>query len=446
MTTSCVGIFLSWRMNLTENPEAIRLNEQEEVEALLGPPPGGLLRWGMGLLAGFLVLLLVLAWLVRYPDVLQAPVILITENAPLQMQALQSGRVQLLVAEGEQVEPGQRLAVLQTAAELEDVLQLENWLTQQAEVENVQGVLEEIVPKGLQLGALQPDFSAFRQKWEQVVFALNENQANRKIAVLERQQAQSQVLQQTLQTQITTLTEELTLSEEQLQRTQELFEKDAMSQIEVDVAERNFLQTRRQLEALQTQVVQNDLRQTELQLQILDLLQAEQKQLADLWQTLHTTRQTLQAALKRWKTTHLFMAPAAGTINLGDVHQSGDFVQQNQLVLTFLPQEARPTLVGKAMLPLAGAGKVEVGDSVNIQLADFPYREFGQLRGAVAHIAPIVESGAYELTIAVPQNLETTYGEKLEFKQEMQGRAEVVTEKRRLLARIVDRGKSLLNN
>ncbi len=433
-------------MELTQKPEDIRLNEQEEVEALLGPPPGGLLRWGMGMLAGFFVLLLVLAWLVRYPDVLQAPVILTTEDTPLRMKALQSGSVQLLVVDGEEVEVGQRLAVLQTAAQLEDVLQLENWLANQAGVNDVRGVLEQTVPKGLRLGEVQAEFSAFRQKWAQVVFAVSKNQIAQKIAMLEIQQYQLQALQQMLQTQVTTLKEELVLSEEQFRRTRELFEKEAMSQIEADAAERNFLQTRRQLEALQTQLAQNDLRQSELQLQMLDLRQAEQTQFADLWQTLQTTRQNLQAALDLWKMNHLFIAPVAGEVTLTEVQQSGDFVQQDQVVFTLLRQATPPTIVGKARLPVVGAGKVEVGDTVNIQLADFPYREFGQLRGEVTQIAPIVEDGAYELTIAVPQNLETTYGQVLQFKQEMQGRAEVVTEKRRLLARIVDRGKSLLKN
>jgi len=447
MTTSCVGIFnsLFWSMALPQQLDDIRLNEQQEVEALLGSPPGGLLRWGMGALAGFFVLLAVLAWFVRYPDVLRAPVILTTENAPLRMQALQNGAIQLFVQDGASVEAGQRLAVLQSSAAISAITRLENWLEEQASLENPGDILAVSLPENVQLGSLQPDFSAFRQNWERLRFALSENQVAQKITVLQQQKQQLQTLRTALRQQQTTLTEEVALSRQQFERTRELFEKEAMSQLEVDIAQRNFLQTRRQLEAIQTQLAQNDLQQSELQLQILDLRQAEQTQLAEQWQTLQTSLQNLQASIEVWKEHHLFIAPADGQILLTGVKQSGDFVQANQIVFTFLPRAAN-RIVGKANLPVAGAGKVEVGDTVNIQLADFPYREFGQLRGAVTAVAPIVEQNTYELTIEVPQDLETTYGIPLPFKQEMQGRVEVVTEKRRLLARIVDRGRSVLQN
>jgi hypothetical protein len=63
------------------------------MEYLLGNPPSWMMRYGISVLAGFFFVLLALAWFVRYPDIVEAPVVLITANPPIRVIAKSGGRV-----------------------------------------------------------------------------------------------------------------------------------------------------------------------------------------------------------------------------------------------------------------------------------------------------------------------------------------------------------------
>jgi hypothetical protein len=86
---------------------------------------------------------------------------------------------------------------------------------------------------------------------------------------------------------------------------------------------------------------------------------------------------------------------------------------------------------------------VQPGQAVHIRLDNFPWQEFGQLKGVVKSISAIPEEGNYLVEVALPQGLRTTYNRQLEFRQEMQGQAHIVVEDLRLLQRLVYQFRSL---
>jgi HlyD family secretion protein len=95
---------------------------------------------------------------------------------------------------------------------------------------------------------------------------------------------------------------------------------------------------------------------------------------------------------------------------------------------------------GKIYLPLTGAGKVKVGQKVNIKLDNYPYMEFGMIQvkvGSISMIPTLInENRVYIVGVEFPDRLKTNYGYDLIFTEEMQGVAEVITEDLSLLQRI----------
>jgi HlyD family secretion protein len=63
--------------------------------------------------------------------------------------------------------------------------------------------------------------------------------------------------------------------------------------------------------------------------------------------------------------------------------------------------------------------------------------EYGMVKGVVRSISLVPENQSYTVEVGLPNGLTTFYGEELEFSQQMQGRAEVITQDTRLLERIV---------
>jgi HlyD family secretion protein len=97
-------------------------------------------------------------------------------------------------------------------------------------------------------------------------------------------------------------------------------------------------------------------------------------------------------------------------------------------------------------VPAAGAGKIAVGQRVNIRLDNYPYMEYGLLEGVVSGISDVPEQGSYFVTIAFPEGLVTSYGQALAFNRQMTGTAEIITHDIRLFQRIMQPLRHILTS
>jgi hypothetical protein len=88
-------------------------------------------------------------------------------------------------------------------------------------------------------------------------------------------------------------------------------------------------------------------------------------------------------------------------------------------------------------LQKSGNGQVRIGQHVNLKFASYPYLEFGLVRGIVSGISLVPTGENYIAEVTLPNRMVTTFGKKLEFQHELKGTAEINTEDRRLLDRIL---------
>jgi len=92
-------------------------------------------------------------------------------------------------------------------------------------------------------------------------------------------------------------------------------------------------------------------------------------------------------------------------------------------------------LIARAELPVQGSGKVKAGQQVNIRLANYPYEQFGLLRGTVQSVSEIPNEAKYFVNIELPPSLITSQKKVIPFKQQLSGTTEIITEDLRLLER-----------
>ncbi|WP_289307795.1 HlyD family efflux transporter periplasmic adaptor subunit, partial [uncultured Phocaeicola sp.] len=113
-------------------------------------------------------------------------------------------------------------------------------------------------------------------------------------------------------------------------------------------------------------------------------------------------------------------------------------VEAGETMFVIVPHAAALP-VGKALLPMEGIGKVQIGQRVIIRLPAFPEQEFGTVEGSVESISPVPdEQGRFVLEIALPQGLTTRYGKELPLIKTMTGTASVVTKEKSLLSRLLN--------
>lgn len=147
---------------------------------------------------------------------------------------------------------------------------------------------------------------------------------------------------------------------------------------------------------------------------------------------------SLLNAILEWENSFLLVSPVEGKVAFLQPWKKNQNVEMNENMFVIIPSgTVQP--IGKALLPMDGSGKVEIGQSAIIRLSAFPEQEFGFIKGKVTSISPVPDSeNRYVLEISLPNGLKTTYGKELPPVKTMTGIATIVTKERSLLKRLLN--------
>lgn len=156
-----------------------------------------------------------------------------------------------------------------------------------------------------------------------------------------------------------------------------------------------------------------------------------------------TNYQNLLIAIHDWESNYTFKAPFDGTFEYLRFISNDDFVKQGEPVFSILPSNNQ--IIGQALMPINGAGKVKNNQKVIIKLDSYPYQEFGNLEGLVKSISLIPSQNLHLVKIEIPNGLMSNSGYKLNFSKEMTGQAEIVTENRKLISRVFEKIKHVFD-
>ena len=157
-----------------EEYEKIELRS-DDVQEILGTPPSWIVRWGSTFVVMGVILLGVVSYVVKYPDIIYAPIQLTTTMPPVPVVARSTGYLsKLIVKENDSVSVGDLLVVLQNPANYEDILKLEKQLVQFDSL--TPSVLSSFRPDmSMRLGDLQLNYSSFVQILKEFQFKKQEN-------------------------------------------------------------------------------------------------------------------------------------------------------------------------------------------------------------------------------------------------------------------------------
>ena len=175
-----------------------------------------------------------------------------------------------------------------------------------------------------------------------------------------------------------------------------------------------------------------------LEQELIGLIETHQREKNRLMENLQQARQQLSDDLDNWKSTHLVTAPVPGILTLTRYWSENQILDAGAVLATIVP-EARTEIIGRAMVNSSGIGKVKVDHTVNIKLSGFPYTEFGLLKGRVRSVSLAPEPEGYVIGIELSNGMTSSYQERLRFIQQMDGKAEIITEIQHLLQKLISR-------
>jgi len=429
---------------MPENKDIEKLElRSEEVQEILANPPSWLVRWGITLIFVFTMIVLMLSFLIKYPDFVSAKVIVTTEKPTEQIVSRYSGALEeIYIANGDTVASGQRLAVFRNTAKVEDVYRLKSILdTAQKSspellfpVESVsQFVLGDIETAYINFEKSYVDYQLLKDLDPYTTQLLGNRRSLEEIKLrLTSQMAQKRVLEQ-----------EYELEKRDYERNGRLFEKGVISQQEFESKQQEFLQMEKNLGAMAISISQmrEAIASADQLLKTTKISKQEDdtRLLANLSQSFNA----LNRALREWEHNYVLSSSIEGVVGFQEFWGENQYIGSGEVVFSILPTDTE-RLVGKLVLPSQNAGKVVQGQKVLVKLDNFPYQQFGMLIGKVEHISISPNAdGNYYIYISLPQGTKTSYNRKLPFQQELLGNAEIITESLSVAERIFYKFKDL---
>lgn len=408
----------------------------EEVKDVLANPPKAIFRWGNTLLLVFIGVILFLSWLIKYPDIVIGQAILTTEIPPQKEFARVSGKIDSLFVENYQaVKQNTPLALIENTANYADVCYLKSILdTLSINQSSFNFPLNEMPM--LFLGEIENQFSLFENSYVQYLLNresnsyLNNDLTNKYTLSQLKYRLQTSINQEEINK------EELIYKRKDLERTEKLFAKGVVSAQEYENKKLEFLQAERGLKNMSVSISQikesiSNTNNLKKQTTITNI-----REEINLLKAVMQSLDQLKSAIKEWELKYLFKSNVDGKVSFMKVWNKNQFINTGDFVFTIIPNNYS-SYICKVQVPILNSGKIKSGQQVNIKLSSYPDNEYGILKGKVQDISLIPNNeGLYLLDVLLPKKLMTNYNKEIEFKQEMQGSAEIITEDLRLIERI----------
>jgi multidrug resistance efflux pump len=408
----------------------------ESVQEVLSNPPVWIVRYGISIIFIIMILTLLGSWFVKYPDIITAKAVVTSVNPPERLEARVNSRiVKLYVANSEKVKKGDVLAILESTANYQDVIRLTNVInTINTNYQNFIFPFDEL--KNLELGEVQTAYIQFHK-------AYIENQLNQKLhpysqeinAGLSSQNENSNRLSSLYAQQKLELAK-LSLSDQQFKRSQQLFDKGVISGYDLEIQKVNNLQAKQSYDQTNLAISQQKEAINQTHKQIIGSQISQEKTDVTNLSSVYQALDELKKSIHIWQQNYQFIAIYDGVFRFQNSWKENQLIKTGDLFATILP-ENQQRFIGNLIVLSQNSGKIKQGQKVLIKLENFPYQEYGMLKGKVQTMSTVTDKeGNYFVEVTMPNGLTTSYDKKLKFDKELTGHADIIADEMRLIERI----------
>lgn len=428
----------------TEEIEKVKLRN-DEINEIIGVIPHWFVQFGISIIFVFIALILIGCWFFKYPDIVTANVEITANNPPATIVARSTGKIdQIFVKDNQIVEKDDILAIIENTSDFNDVQKLKRIVDTLNLAQKEFSLNTDTIVDINNLGTIQPAFSSFLKHCHDYNNFIKLNYHQKKIQALLQETKQQNRLMDKLIKKLEYSKEQLSLSSKQFARDSVLFKKQVFSQAEFEKSQNAFLLVKSNFETNNSDVLSTRIQISKLEQSILDLESQKMEQSSQQFSTLKESYELVLAQIADWERLYLLKSPVKGKITFTRFWDKNQNIKTGDEIFTVVP-EAFKNYIAKIELPIANSGKVKTGQQVIIKLDDFPYMEYGFLKGCISKVSLVPTNGYYTAEIILPSELVTTYKRNISFKNEYNGTAEIITKNERLLMRFIYPIKALFN-
>ncbi len=421
------------------------IERSEEVQAIIDRMPTNGATWVAVIIAILIGVVLLLGFIIKYPDTVDGQISITARYAPVRLVANSTGKMHLLITDKSQVAEGDVIGYIESGVNYDDVLRIDSLLS----VYDIRFLSQLSVPPSLTLGEIASSFSAFMIAHLQYLRFVESDIYRIRSVGLQRQIEIDGKIIQNMEKEDVLKKKMLHISQVRTEKDSTLAAKKAISEEEYMRQSSEFLSQKDNYEAFRNEMFsrQAQISKNKQELEQLHLEVQENKD--KLYADLLARKNELMNAIRVWKEKYVQYAPVSGELEFLGFWRENGFVQNGQELFSIIPSKNK--MVGEVLIPSYGVGKIKIGQTANVKIENYPYDEYGLIKGEVQAISRLSHkmqtadgksANAYRVIISFPNGTHTNFGKELMLDFESIGNVEIVTKPKRLIERLFDNLKA----
>jgi multidrug efflux pump subunit AcrA (membrane-fusion protein) len=403
----------------------------ESVQDILTRPPHWMIRWGNTIIFIILILILIMSYIIKYPEFVSAPIIVTSQNPPEKLEARTNSKIEkIFIKDHQEVKKNDVLMVMQSAANYKDVLELKKIIDSLAPNQLSSFPINET--SHFKLGELQADYNNFAKAFQdQDLFTRLQPYAPENLAT-NQSISEYRVRIATTKQQRSLEQAKYELTKKSYQRSQDLFNQGVIASVELEAEKIKYIQAQQNVENITISLSQME-----------EAINTEKDKINYSSQSLQLFEQ-LRKSMKQWEQNYLVISSTDGIASFQQFFGENQFVKTGDAILSILPKN-KDQLVGRMYVPPINSGKITPGEKVLIKLDNYRFQEYGIVEGKVQNISLSTDDkGNYYVDVLLTKGLKTSYNRTLTFDKELKGNADIVTQDLRLIERFFYQIRKLL--
>ncbi|WP_419700261.1 HlyD family secretion protein [Mucilaginibacter sp. NFX135] len=407
----------------------------DDMQDIITTVPSWILRWGITLFFGILVLIVSLSAMVKYPDIVKTQLKIESPNSPKPVVSKVPGKlIKLLVKENTNVVAGQALAYMESTGDHDKIWRLAaNLKGLQSQVLQNKPVSPLLFPESdnIQLGELQSAYQTFYQEYLNYKSAVNDGFYLKKRAFLQNDlmdlTKQAQQLNQQKQIQ----QRNFTIADDDYQMHKKLEKEKVETPAELRQQESKYLAQKEPLVQTESALITANNNYAAKQKDILELDNQIREEKAKFLQALNS----LISQAEDWKSKYILTAAQSGKLSYAGIVQENQVLTAGQEVFAINP--GNEAFFGQMAIPQDNMGKVKEGQEVLVKLKSYPFEEYGMIRGKISYIADVpYKDSVFVSKVDFKVRSASDMRKPIHLKQGMMADAEIITQDATILQRI----------
>ena len=332
------------------------------------------------------------------------------------------------------------IAVIENPANTQDVLKLDSLLSTTIK----EGLTIDFRLEGLQLGSIQGAYTTLSRAITDYNNFVDNNLYDQRIAAEEAQLKPYSDYVESIKKQVGYSQKINSLNNGNYQREKNLHDKGLTSDSELESIEQSLLSSNMSTEQMRSSLANAKVQVAQILNTISDLRLQKEQEKRQLEISLLSAWESTSTAVREWKQTYLLRSPIEGVVSYNNLWKINQNINVGDKAFSVI-SSGKESTIGKAKIPIAGSGKVRVGQRVNIKLDGYPYLEYGFLTGRITSVAAMPDDDAYTATFELLEGASTSYGKKIGITGDLSGTGEVITENLSVAERLISPLRYLLH-